>query len=159
MSTRTDTRKIPAPLYAAAGAGDLAYQQLRKLPERVAELRERVAEFRPAVTEAVNERRLRADLGWLRHTARRNAVAVVNGAQAAQERAVAVYGELVARGERIVASARTVEAKAQLATARAEAKEADKVEGKVADPQGELPSVPAKPAKRTRPAATTTASK
>jgi len=48
MSTRTDTRKIPAPLYAAAGAGDLAYQQLRKLPERVAELRERVAELRPA---------------------------------------------------------------------------------------------------------------
>jgi len=159
MSTRTETRKIPNPLYAAAGAGDLAYQQLRKLPERVAELRERVAELRPAVTEVVNDRRLRADLGWLRHTARRNAAAVVSGAQAAQERAVAVYGELVARGERVVASARTTEAKVQLATARAEAKDADITEGKTASPQGELPSVPEKPAKRTRPAATAAARK
>jgi hypothetical protein len=159
MSTRTETRRIPNPLYAAAGAGDLAYQQLRKLPERVAELRERVAELRPAVTEVVNDRRLRTDLGWLGHTARRNATAFVNGAQAAQERAVAVYGELVARGERVVASARTAEAKAQLATAKVETKDADIAEGKTAGPQGELPSVPEKPVKRTRPAATTTARK
>jgi heparin binding hemagglutinin HbhA len=37
MSEQSKT-KIPAPLYAAAGAGDLAYQQLRKLPGVVSEL-------------------------------------------------------------------------------------------------------------------------
>ena len=79
----------------------------------------------------------------------------MSGAQLAQERAVAAYEELVARGERVVASARTVEAKAQLATARAEAKEADLVEGRTVDAQDELPQVPDKTVKRTRPAAAT----
>jgi heparin binding hemagglutinin HbhA len=89
------TKKYPAPLYAAAGAGDLAYQQLRKLPEKVAELRGRVSELRPAVTDAVGEQRRRVDLDRLRDIARRNAAVL-------QERAVAVYGDLVARGERVV---------------------------------------------------------
>ena len=62
MTTSTTTRKIPTPLYAAAGAGDLAYQQLRKLPAQVAQLRARVEELRPAVTDAVAETNLRADL-------------------------------------------------------------------------------------------------
>jgi heparin binding hemagglutinin HbhA len=92
MTTKTQTRKIPAPLYAAAGAGDLAYERLRKL----------VTELRPAVTEAVSEPRLRADLGKLRKAARRNAAAFRTGAQAAQERATAVYTDLVKRGERVV---------------------------------------------------------
>jgi hypothetical protein len=161
MSTKTEPRKIPNPLYAAAGAGELAYEQLRKLPGRVAELRGRVAELRPvvseAVTERVSERNLRADLDKLRDTARRNAQAFVTGAQAAQKQAIAVYTELVARGERVVAGARTEQAKAQLATARAETRDAEKVEAKVEakveehaeDPQKPLPSVPEKPAKRT----------
>ena len=42
MTEQTNTR-FPAPLYAAAGAGDLAYQQLRKLPAVVSELSERAA--------------------------------------------------------------------------------------------------------------------
>ena len=42
MTDQTKTR-FPAPLYAAAGAGDLAYQQLRKLPAVVTELSERAA--------------------------------------------------------------------------------------------------------------------
>ena len=153
MSTRTETRKIPTPLYAAAGAADQAYQELRKLPERVEKLRDRVEKLRPAVTDVVSERTLRLDLAKLRKTARRYAAAFVTGAQQAQERAVAYYDELVARGERVVASARTTEARAQLATARAEAKDADLVEGKTADAQAELPSVPDKAVKRTRPAA------
>ncbi|WP_431883885.1 hypothetical protein [Micromonospora gifhornensis] len=41
--TQPKTNRIPAPIYAAAGAGDLALEQLRKLPTVVAELRERVA--------------------------------------------------------------------------------------------------------------------
>jgi len=40
MTTETTDKKIPNPVYAAAGVGDLAYQQLRKLPERVGLLRE-----------------------------------------------------------------------------------------------------------------------
>ncbi|MFF5173896.1 hypothetical protein ACFY3U_14790 [Micromonospora sp. NPDC000089] len=40
--TQPKTNRIPAPLYAAAGAGDLAYQQLRKLPTVVGELGNRV---------------------------------------------------------------------------------------------------------------------
>ncbi len=157
MSTKAEPRKIPNPLYAAAGAGELAYEQLRKLPERVAELRGRVAELRPvvseAVTERVSERNLRADLDKLRDTARRNAQAFVTGAQVAQKQAIAVYTELVARGERVVAGARTEQAKAQLATARAETRDAEKAEALIEehaeDPQKPLPSVPEKPAKRT----------
>jgi len=36
--TEPKTKNIPAPLYAAAGAGDLAYRQLRKLPALYADL-------------------------------------------------------------------------------------------------------------------------
>jgi heparin binding hemagglutinin HbhA len=154
MNTKTETRKIPAPLYAAAGAGDLAYEQLRKLPERVAELRERVNEIRPVVTDVVSERSLRSDIDRLRAIARRNAETFVTGVEAAQERATEVYLRLVARGERLVADARTAEAKAQLKTARAEIKDAATTElvtdGKVE--QERLPSVATKPTKRTRPA-------
>ncbi|QOC90103.1 hypothetical protein [Micromonospora craniellae] len=41
--TQPKTDRIPAPIYAAAGAGDLALQQLRRLPTVVGELRDRVA--------------------------------------------------------------------------------------------------------------------
>ncbi|MEU5548412.1 hypothetical protein ABZ738_01440 [Micromonospora sp. NPDC047793] len=41
--TQPKTDRIPAPLYAAAGAGDLALKQLRRLPTVVGELRDRVA--------------------------------------------------------------------------------------------------------------------
>lgn len=40
--TQPKTNRIPAPLYAAAGAGELAFQQLRKLPTVVSELGNRV---------------------------------------------------------------------------------------------------------------------
>jgi heparin binding hemagglutinin HbhA len=167
MNAKTDSRKIPTPLYAAAGAGELAYEQLRRLPERVAELRGRVAELRPAVAEAVtdrvSERNLRADIDKLRDSARRNAQVFVASAQVAQKQATAVYDELVARGERIVAGARTEQAKAQLAAAKVEIKDAEKTEAKAEaealiekhaeDAQQPLPSVPAKPTKRTRAAA------
>ncbi|WP_018218120.1 hypothetical protein [Salinispora vitiensis] len=122
MTSQPKTSRIPAPLYAAAGAGDLAYQQLRKLPAAVSELRDRVAadlstvdgaELRQKATEtlrtataaAENLRRRAAsdlDLDRLRETATRNAAVVVASAQAAQERAVATYGALVGHGERVV---------------------------------------------------------
>ncbi len=99
--TTTDTKKqrIPGPLYAAAGAGDIAYQQLRKLPAKVAELRERVGGSD-------------ADVDRLRGAARRNAHAFVTGAQAAQERAQAIYADLVARGEEVVRGGRKASRKA-----------------------------------------------
>jgi heparin binding hemagglutinin HbhA len=153
MTEQTRTR-IPAPLYAAAGAGDLAYRQLRKLPAAAAatlraatvggaELREKAAagttdlrgkvlastadlreraiastvELREKTTATVkaanttaNDLRDRAaaprsldlDVERLRELARRNAAAFVAGAQAAQEKAIAVYAELVTRGERVI---------------------------------------------------------
>jgi hypothetical protein len=105
MTEQTKTR-FPAPLYAAAGAGDLAYQQLRKLPAVVSELSERAAASLRNANETANttatslrDRATTTDLDKLRNTAASNAAAF---AQAAQERAIAVYTALVAHGERVV---------------------------------------------------------
>ena len=131
MTTKTTTRKIPSPLYAAAGAGDLAYQRLRKLPEQVSSLRERVSELRPAVSDAVSETNLRADLDRLRQVARRNAATIVAGAQQASERAAAVYTQLVVRGEKVVRNVQGAEATVEVrttagaVTATAEAKQVE----------------------------------
>jgi hypothetical protein len=107
MTDQTKTR-FPAPLYAAAGAGDLAYQQLRKLPAVVSELSERAAEsLRTANSQAgtkaatLKDKAATTDFDALRT----NAASAANTlAQVAQERAVAVYTALVARGERVVGS-------------------------------------------------------
>lgn len=107
-STETQ-KKYPAPVYAAAGAGDLAYRQLRKLPGKVAELRGRVGG-----TDV--------DVDRLRGAARRNAQAFVTGAQAAQERAQALYADLVARGEQVVRGGRRAAQKAAAELESAEAK-------------------------------------
>jgi hypothetical protein len=96
-SPEPTTKKLPAPVYAAAGAGDYAYQQLRKLPSKAAELRERVA---------ANEVDLKVDVDRFRKVARRNAAALASAAQVAQERATALYTELVARGEHVVSGTR-----------------------------------------------------
>jgi len=105
------TEKIPsrvqAPLYAAAGAGDIAYEQLRKLPVTVAKLRGRVAELRPVVADKVSEQALRADLDRLREVARRQTAALVSGAQTYQNRAAQAYNGLVARGEQVVRTVRS----------------------------------------------------
>ena len=105
MTEQTKTR-FPAPLYAAAGAGDLAYQQLRKLPAVINQLSDRAAAtLRTANTNAntranlLREKAGTADLDQLRNTATSGAAAF---AQVAQERALAVYTALVARGERLV---------------------------------------------------------
>jgi len=105
VTDQTDTR-FPAPLYAAAGAGDLAYQQLRKLPAVVSELSDRaVASLRTAndtantTAASLKSTANATDFDKLRETATASAVAF---AQAAQERALAVYTALVAHGERVV---------------------------------------------------------
>jgi heparin binding hemagglutinin HbhA len=135
MTEQTKTR-IPAPLYAAAGAGDLAYQQLRKLPDVVVELSARVNELSERATaslKAANDQAgtkaasLRAkatttDLDKLRDNAATGAVAF---AQVASERAIAAYTALVARGERVVGTG-VVEA-ADVVNADMEATEETKV--------------------------------
>ncbi|MGR6322375.1 hypothetical protein Q2K19_13730 [Micromonospora soli] len=124
--TQPKTNRIPAPIYAAAGAGELALQQLRKLPTVVSDLGTRVVaefggkavvtgvELRQKATETLKTANLTAtglrekagstdlDVDKLREAAARNAAAVLAGAQAAQARALATYAELVARGERVV---------------------------------------------------------
>ncbi|MFG2055544.1 hypothetical protein ACGFI9_16120 [Micromonospora sp. NPDC048930] len=111
--TQPKTNRIPAPIYAAAGAGELALQQLRKLPTVVSDLGTRVVaefggkavvtgvELRQKATATLKTANLTAtglrekgvptdlDLDKLREAASRNAAAVVAGAQAAQERALA----------------------------------------------------------------------
>lgn len=101
MTEQTKTR-FPAPLYAAAGAGDLAYQQLRKLPAVLDELAVRVNEFSgQAGTKAaqLRDKAGTADIDKIRDNAAASAIAL---ATTATERAVAAYTALVARGERVV---------------------------------------------------------
>lgn len=86
---RTD---IPAPLYAAAGAGELAYERLRRLPETAAR-----------TAETLRERFAARDFSEVRESAQRSTAVVVARAAAAQERAAAGYRNLIARGERVVA--------------------------------------------------------
>jgi hypothetical protein len=105
MTEQTKTR-FPAPLYAAAGAGDLAYRQLRKLPGVVNELSERAAASLRTANEQANtkatqlrERAQTTDFDALRGNA---ASVATTFAQIAQDRAVALYTALVERGERVV---------------------------------------------------------
>jgi hypothetical protein len=107
MSTQSaNSRRIPNPIYAAAGAGDLAYRQLRTLPAKALELSGRVVALRPvvadAVTEAVKEPVRKVDVDKLRAAAKRNADVLVAQAHVVQERAATVYAGLVAHGEKIV---------------------------------------------------------
>jgi hypothetical protein len=152
MTEQTKTR-FPAPLYAAAGAGDLAYQQLRKLPAVVTELSDRaVASLKTAnqtantTASTLRDKAGETDLDKLRSTAASNAAAF---AQAAQERALAVYTALVAHGERVVGTG--VVGAADVVNADLETTEEPKaVEAAVAQAaQADEP----KPRKRARPAA------
>ena len=137
MTEQTKTR-FPAPLYAAAGAGDLAYQQLRKLPAVVTELSERAAASLRTYNEQagvkaaeLREKAQTTDFDALRGKAASVATSL---AQLAQERAVAVYETLVARGERVVGTG-VVEA-ADVVNADIEATEAPKaVEAAPATPK------------------------
>ena len=152
MTEQTKT-KIPAPLYAAAGAGDLAYQQLRKLPSVVNELGDRaVASLKTAndtantTAASLKTTATTTDFDKLRETATATAIAL---AQAAQERAVAVYTSLVAHGERVVGTG-VVEAAEVVNADMVTTEEPKAVEAAQAAEAAETP----KPRKRTtRPAA------
>jgi hypothetical protein len=95
MTETPGATRLPKPLYAVAGAGELAYRRLRTLPERVEALREQVT---PRM------RTLRAELPGrveaLRSEVPARVTTIVAGARE-------VYGGLVARGEKVVGAART----------------------------------------------------
>jgi heparin binding hemagglutinin HbhA len=145
MTEQQTKTRFPAPLYAAAGVGDLAYQQLRKLPAKVTELSDRAAASLRVANETANstaaglrEKAETTDFDKLRVSAASTAVTL---AQAASERAVAVYTALVAHGERVVGTG-VVEA-ADVVNADLAATEAPKA----------VEAATEKPRKRTRPAA------
>jgi hypothetical protein len=175
MTNPTRTR-IPAPLYAAAGASDLAYEQLRKLPAVVAELRgkaiagttdlrqraaagrvdlrERAVATLKAAEATANDLRDKAttaDIDRIREVALRNATAVMAGAQA-------VYTQLVARGERVVGSgvvqaADTVNSDIETTEAPAELPATPAGVAAITDAAAKSQAkAAAKPVKRTRPA-------
>jgi heparin binding hemagglutinin HbhA len=155
MTEQTKTR-FPAPLYAAAGAGDLAYQQLRKLPAVVNELSEKAAASLRTYNEQANtkaaelrEKAQTTDFDALRGNAASVATSL---AQMAQERAVTAYTALVARGERVVGSG-VVDA-ADVVNADIEATEAPKAVEAQKAVEAATPTTTPKPRKRaTKPAA------
>ncbi|HEU0239068.1 MAG TPA: hypothetical protein VFR11_07270 [Micromonosporaceae bacterium] len=172
----TDTTKIPGPLYAAAGAGDLAIEGLRKVPARVAKLQDRlqtempgrvngwqdritqkVAEL-PSIVAELRQRVVDTDTEKLRDSARRNAATLRSNAAVAQDRAAAIYAGLVARGEQVIARTNgnhTVIA--EVVAAPASDKDAAAANGEVLE--GDLTGEPRKPAKKTVKKAVKTAAK
>ncbi|BCY15192.1 hypothetical protein [Actinoplanes sp. L3-i22] len=151
MTEQTKT-KIPTPLYAAAGAGDLAYQQLRKLPAVLTELSDRaVASLRTANVQAgeLQKKAATTDFDAIRSNATTAATAF---AQVAQERAVAAYTALVARGEKVVGTG--IVESADVVNADIEATEAPKaVEAAIEEAQAvESAEATPKPRKRVKPA-------
>ncbi|BCJ43150.1 hypothetical protein GCM10010168_01080 [Actinoplanes ianthinogenes] len=159
MTEQTKT-KIPAPLYAAAGAGDLAYQQLRKLPAVLTELSDRaVASLRTANVQAgelqkkaaeqastLQQKAATADFAAIRSNAQTAATAF---AQIAQERAVSAYVALVARGEKVVGTG--IVESAEVVNADIEATEAPKaVEATVEEAKAVEAAATPKPRKRAK---------
>lgn len=116
--TRTVSKPLPKPFYAAAGAGDLVVEevtrQLRRLPDTVVELRGRATaaatQAREKVTGTVTDMNVRSDLARVRQAARDRAAALAVAAQrqanVASERGAALYEQLAARGAKVVNSAR-----------------------------------------------------
>jgi len=106
MSTTTTPKKNDQKhsnaVYAAAGFGDLAVQQLRKIPVlaeqlrvKAGQLREQGPSLRAQATEKAAELTGKVDVEKIR-------TVLVTNAQKAAEKATSLYEELVARGERVV---------------------------------------------------------
>ena len=154
MTEQTNT-KIPAPLYAAAGAGDLAYEQLRKLPAVLTQLSDKAAASLKVYNEQAGTKaaELRDKASTTDFVAlRENAASVATSfAQLAQDRAVAAYTALVARGERVVGTG-VVEA-ADVVNADIETTEQPKaVEAATPATVAEAVEAAPKPRKRAKPA-------
>lgn len=121
---KTDQKRSSA-VYAAAGIGDLAVEQLKKIPAlaerlqtKAAQLREQGPSVRAQATEKAAELTGKVDVEKIRDF-------LVTNAQKAAEKATSLYDDLVARGERVVdtdtpatpATAVAVPTKTEVATA------------------------------------------
>jgi len=108
--TQTKT-KYPSAFYAAAGVGDLVYEQLRKLQTKAIEFGNEQA---PQWKRRVADFSVKVDADKVRET-------VVTGTQAAAEKATQVYGTLVERGTKALADETPAPQAKTTATAKAEA--------------------------------------
>lgn len=139
-SSKSEDRTYPSAFYAAAGVGEMAYEQLRKLPELADKLRVKASELAdqasatdvPQWKAKANEYGAFATSKAAEFTSKVDAAgirdSIVAGTQTAAEKASKLYDALVARGEQAFAE-QQADAKAAAeqpaATATAEAKAED----------------------------------
>jgi len=112
MSTKTEIpmkSEIPTPIYAVAGAGEVAYEKLRELPAAASRTLHAAGQTTRAWRKRVaggemklDRTALTEDLEKLRDAAQRRASAIVAGAGTVQERARTGYRHLVERGVRLI---------------------------------------------------------
>lgn len=108
----SEAKKLPKPVYAAAGAGELALEQLRKLPGRLGELREnaRIEERLGKARENLRDvgGKVRGlDKDGLREAAMTAVGVAAATAAKAQVKAKETYADLIERGERVAAGERS----------------------------------------------------
>ncbi|GLZ77400.1 hypothetical protein Afil01_22070 [Actinorhabdospora filicis] len=108
----SEAKKLPKPVYAAAGAGELALEQLRKLPGRLGELREnarleeRLGKARENLRDVGGKVR-GLDKDGLREAAMTAVGVAAATAAKAQVKARETYADLIERGERVAAGERS----------------------------------------------------
>ncbi|AUG78124.1 hypothetical protein CFP65_3324 [Kitasatospora sp. MMS16-BH015] len=160
------TLSDPTPLYALAGAGDLAYEKLREVPGKVEalamdrkaaqekatarfqEAQTRLVEAQAKVTESVTT--LPTDLKSLQEKAQTFALQQVGRAAELAVKAMEVYDELAVRGKAVVDGEKPAKAEQPAAVAE-EAVEIEVVDVEIVEeaPAAEQPT-PVKRAPRAR---------
>ncbi|GAA1420422.1 hypothetical protein GCM10009662_76560 [Catellatospora coxensis] len=160
-SGKSDERTYPSAFYAAAGVGDIAYEQLRKLPELADKLRDKAAELAdqaaktdmPQWKAKANEYGAFATSKAAELTSKVDAAqirdSIVSGTQTAAEKATKFYDSLVARGEQ----AFTEQPATPGFDAKPETKSAPTAEAKAEAKTGEDVPPAAKPAAKKPPRA------
>jgi heparin binding hemagglutinin HbhA len=150
----TQEKKRNSAVYAAAGIGDLAYEQLKKIPALAEELRtkagtlrEQGPSWRAQATDKAAELAGKVDVDKIR-------TVLVTNAQKAAEKAASLYDDLVARGEKVVESdAPATVSKAADTVADGAARVFDEAV-KVSEQTAKASQAPAKPAAPRKPKAT-----
>lgn len=104
-TTTTRKAELPAPIYAVAGATELTYQQLRRLPEVAARTLRTAGQTAEELRQRIGAREgsLVAARTRVRDSAQRSTATFVAQAALLQDRAVAGYRQLVHRGEQMLA--------------------------------------------------------
>ncbi|GGV03192.1 hypothetical protein GCM10010495_13140 [Kitasatospora herbaricolor] len=149
------TLNDPTPLYALAGAGDLAYEKLREVPgkvealaadrkgtqeratARLQEAQARLVEAQAKVTESVNT--LPTDLKVLQEKAQTFALQQVGRAVELAVKAKETYDELAVRGKGVVEKGRGEESGALSGTTLPAQAEAEPVEAEIVEDEDDAP--------------------